>query len=139
MKLTDEQAEKLRTLTVEVMLALRAEYLGSGHANPLKHWEILATRLRGAARTTATPEEWTTAMQRRLGLLSLSVPAAQALADLADQVRSWQAAREWLELLERESSYVMALTRLSAEQRKKQRAKPAQTTLDFIEPKEAGS
>ncbi len=69
----DEQAkERLRTLTVEVLLCYRAAYLKAG-ASPLKHWDQLQDRMRSAARRSQTPEEWATALSRGLQLPSLNV------------------------------------------------------------------
>lgn len=118
----DEQ-ERLRTLTVEVMLALRAAYLGSPGANALKHWDLLRTRLLSAVRTSQTPEEWVTSMCRRLQLPTLNSSASSAVADLADHVRERGNASDWLSLVEREHGYLMALTRRAAEQRREAREK----------------
>ena len=117
----EDQRERLRSLTVELLLALRAEYLGTPQANVLKHWDLLHTRLRGAARTSETPEELATSMQRRLQIVNLGKGSCRALADLADYVREHSCATAWLDLLDREHGYVMALTRLAAEKRREAR------------------
>ncbi len=122
----EERKERLRSLTVEALLALRADYLATSQANALKHWELLTTRLRSSARTCASPEEWWTTMARRLGIVSPSKRLSRALSDLADYVREGASARQWLELLEREHGYVIALTRLAAEKAREEREAQAQ-------------
>lgn len=59
-------------------------------------------------------------MAKRLGGLVLGKDASRVLSDLADYVRERDATREWLDMLEREHGYLMALARLAAEQRKEQ-------------------
>lgn len=119
--LGDPEKERLRALTVEVLLALRAEYLRTPQANVLKHWDLLQTRMRSASRTCATPEEWATSMARRLQIGTLGVSSARCLTDLADFVREHGCAAQWLDIVERETGYLMALCRLAAEQRKEAR------------------
>lgn len=117
----EDEKQKLRDLTVEVVLALRAAYLRTSGANVLKHWDTLLTRLRSAARTCATPEELVTQMQRRLGIQSLNSDACRVSTDLADYVREHDAATRWLDMLDREHGFVMAQARLVAERRKEER------------------
>lgn len=126
--LAEERNERLRGLTVEAMLGLRRCYLATPQANALKHWDLLTTRLRAAARTTTSPEEWGTAMMRRLGVIQLGKHDSRALTELADYVRDKACARQWLDLLEREHGYIMALTRLAAEKAKEERDHADQTT-----------
>lgn len=112
--------ERLRALTVEVLLDLRAEYLASG-ASPLKHWTQLQDRMRAAARTTTSVPGWVTALARSLGL---GAPTrARSGSTLALQEAVTEAARpsRWLDLVEEEHAYLIALARLRAEQRKEQR------------------
>jgi hypothetical protein len=110
--------ERLVTLTVEVLLALRAAYLRTGQANALKHWDILQNRARAAARTTASPEEWATKLQRDLQIASLSSSASSVVVELVHEVTERNARGEWLDLIEREHGYLIALARLTAEKRK---------------------
>lgn len=117
----EKTKELLRTKTVELLLELRAAYLASPGSNSLKHWDILTERLRAAARTTASPEEWGTKMRRDLNLSGPNSSGSQALIDLVHEVTERNARREWLDLIERESGYIMALTKLSAEKRKEAR------------------
>lgn len=115
----DEQAmELLRSLTVEAMLELRASYLRTPGCNVLKHWDQLTDRLRAAARSSASPEEWVTTMMRTLQLGAPREGSASRYRDLADFVRERDAASAWLDLLEREYGYIMAVARGVAEQRK---------------------
>jgi hypothetical protein len=115
--LDETTKEKLRTLTVEVLLVMRAAYLAAG-ANPIKHWEQLQDRARSAARRSQSPEEWATALARGLQLPALSSSGSRALVDLVAAVAERGCAVEWLDLIEREYGLLMAMTRLCAEERK---------------------
>jgi hypothetical protein len=115
------QKERLVTLTVESLLTLRSAYLRTGQANALKHWDILQSRARAAARTTASPEEWATKLQRDLQIPSLSSLASSVLVELVHVVTELGARSEWLDLIEREHGYLIALARLTAEKRKEER------------------
>jgi hypothetical protein len=130
--LDEARREKLRTLTVELVLAVRSEYLRAGQCNVLKHWEQLETRLRAAAATSSNPEELATRYARSLQLVGLSKDASRVLTELADYVREQACAIDWLELIDAESAYVMALARLQSEQRKEEReaAKLSRETVE---------
>lgn len=107
--------EILRTRTVEILLVLRTAYLRTGQANMLKHWQILQSRMRAASRTTASPEEWATKMARDLQIPNLSSSGCQVLADLTHAITERGCRSEWLDLLDAEAGYIMALTRLASE------------------------
>lgn len=53
--------------------------------------------------------------------MALSKGASQVLSELADYVREHGCAIDWLQLIESESAYLMALARLQSEARKEQR------------------
>ena len=118
--LDDQQRERLRTLTVEVILAVRREYLASG-ANALTHWDQIQDRMRMATRTTTSPEEWATALCRSLRLPALHSVSCLALLDLANAVRDMKCAPSWLDQCEREYGWIIALARRSAEQARERR------------------
>lgn len=120
--LDDQVKERLRTLTVEVVLAVRAEYLATPGVNVLKHWDQLQNRLRSAARTTATPEEWVTSLCRSLRLPSLHSASCSAVADLVHVVTEKRCADGWLAMIDAEYGWIMALARLSAEKTREARA-----------------
>ena len=122
--LVEATRERLRTLTVEVLLQIRREYLGTG-ASALKHWAQLQDRMRSAARTTTTPEEWATAMCRSLRLPALHSSTCSALMDLVHVVTEKKCATEWLDLIEREYGYLLALARLASEKAREQRGNEA--------------
>ena len=117
MGLDEQKKEKLRTLTVEVLLAARAAYLASG-GNVLRHWEQIQDRARSAAGRSTTPEEWATKLYRGLQLPAPSSSGSRALVDLAAYVAEQSCAAWWLDLIDREIGYLMAMTRLCAEQRR---------------------
>ena len=116
--LNEEQRESLRNKTVDVLLAMRAAYLRTSRPNVLRHWDMLQDRMRAAARTTSSPEEWVTETSRRWQLGSPNSDCSAALRSLADEVRERGASREWLDLVEAEYGYLMAMARSIAEQRK---------------------
>lgn len=114
--LVEAAKEKLRTLTVEVLLSMRAAYLATG-ASPLTHWDTLQNRMRSAARRSENPEEWATALARGLQLQALNSSASRALVDLVAHVAEQSCAPAWLDLVEREYGLLMAMTRRLAEER----------------------
>lgn len=120
MSLDEATKEKLRTLTVEVLLVTRAAYLAAG-ANPIKHWDQLQSRMRAAARMSQTPEEWGTRLALGLQLAAPSSSGSRALVDLAAAMAERGCAAEWLDLVEREYGFLMAMTRLCAEERAEER------------------
>ena len=117
-RLSEEQLERLRTMTVEVLLTLRGMYLAEyGGSVAMKHWEHLQTRSQSAARRAANPDEWATLMLKGLRLQSLSSSASRALVDLGSTVKELGAQQQWLDMVEREMGLLMALARLTAEER----------------------
>lgn len=117
MKLDEQTKEKLREATVAMVLAFRREFLANG-GSPLKQWDQIGDRMRAAARTCSSPEEWATAIFRSLQLGSPSKDSSHSLASLAATVRESKCPREWLDLIEREHGYIVASARLEAEKRK---------------------
>jgi hypothetical protein len=114
----EEKKERLRTLTVELLLELRSAYLGTPGCNVLKHWDQLQSRMLAASRQSESVEEWTTKMVRTLQLGALRVDSSRSSRDLADFVRENNCSRAWLDLIEREFGYLIAMARGIAEQRK---------------------
>jgi hypothetical protein len=114
----EQQRERARTLTVEAVLEMRAAYLRTPACNALKHWDQLQDRMRAAARSTETPEEWLTSMTRSLSLGAPQANSSRSFRDLADFIREHRAAREWLDIIEREYGYIIAVARGVAEQRR---------------------
>lgn len=120
-KLTEDAAERLRTKTVDVLLALRASYLKAG-ANALKHWTQIEDRVRAATRQTATVPEWVSAVKRGLQVSETSSSLSRAATELVDELELVKASHvQWLDMVEREVGYLMALARLEAEDRKSRR------------------
>src|ERR1700734_1217422 len=123
MALDEKDKERLRTLTVEVMIELRSLYLRTyGSTVTLSHWEQLQNRMRSATRTTTGPEEWVTDLCRSLRLPAQGRLGSSATVDLVARIRERGCADEWLDLIDREWGYVMALVRMTAEQRKAAKA-----------------
>jgi hypothetical protein len=111
-----EDLEQARLYTMLVVMEIRRLYLTAG-ANPLKHWEQLATRLRAAARTTAGVGEWVTSMLRSLGIPSPDKSLSLKMCDLEEEV-SVVSASKWLDMLEREGAYIIALCQVEADERR---------------------
>lgn len=116
--ISEAKKEKLRTLTVELMLEMRQAYLRTPGANQLKNWEILQSRMRGAARTTASPEEWASKIQVGLQVPSINNSYSKALIDLVHLTSEDNCQPEWLDLIEREHGLLIAMARLIVEERK---------------------
>ena len=120
--LDESVLEKLRNLTIDLVLEVRAAYLATPGTNALKHWDMIQNRLRIAARTTSGPEEWTTSMSRSLQLGAPSSRYSESLLALTHEVHERRCASAWLSLLEAEYGYVMASARALAEKRKEARS-----------------
>lgn len=118
MRLDEAQKESLSGLTVAVVVEARFAASRAG-ANPLKVWDQVQDRVRMAARTTSSVEEWGTSLCRSLQLAAPGNSLSSALVRLADEVRRLGAAVAWLDLVEREYTYLMASAKLVTEQRRK--------------------
>ena len=118
--LNEEKKEALRTKTVQVLLELRAAYLLLPSCQPLKHWQQIHDRMRMSARTCCSVAEWITRMHRSLGIGTLNKSLSLAIVELSDEVECIPDP-EWLDLLDQEHAYIMALARLEAEDRKEKK------------------
>lgn len=122
MKIDPALRERLRDLTVEFVLDVRAIYLREyARTVAQKHWDHLATAIRIATRTAEGPEEWATLVCRQLRLPSLTSSGSQGLLDLTEYVRERELTEAWFEMLSRESGHVMALARATSDARKEAR------------------
>jgi hypothetical protein len=106
--------DEVRELMVRWILAARWEYLAAG-ANPLRHWDQIQDRIRAAARMSCDVPTWSTAVARGLHIGAASHERAAATVDLAALVAGSE--MDWLDLVEAEHGYLMALARLRAEER----------------------
>lgn len=131
MRIDESKRRMLLDLTVKVVLELRALYLSKSDANTLKHWQMIHDRLRMAARTTSSVPEWVTQMQVKLQLPTPGSSLSSEAAKLAHEVECLERPSAWLDLLEREHSYIMALARGEAEDRKAQREAGKLATVDL--------
>lgn len=116
--LSKEQKEKLRTLTVEVVLEVRTAYLRSAQPNIMKHWTIIQDRMRSAATTTAGTDEWITSVMRALKLDAPSRPLTTAILELTHYVYELGADSDFLRMVENEFTMVMAIARNTVEKKK---------------------
>lgn len=106
--------DETRDAMVALLLALRWEYLGTG-ANPLRHWDQLQDRMRAAARMACDVPTWVTAVSRGLQLGAPSPERAVATDRVAQLVGDRASA--WLDAIESEHGYLMALARLRVQER----------------------
>lgn len=114
--------ETLVDRTVDVVMAVRAQYLASG-ANAIKHWPQITDRMRAATRTTEGPEAWATKIMRDLKLPAPSKDTAAALEALAEFVQRGgeRGTRAWLATVEAESMFIIAKAQRLAEERRSER------------------
>lgn len=108
----------LTDVVVRWVLAARAEFLAQG-ANSLSHWEQIETRMRAAAKMTTTAPEWMTRTLRGLRIVGQSRSLSLATVALAAAVGDRPGVL--LDLIDRDSAYILALARSEAERRKRAR------------------
>ena len=123
--LSPSAKERLRTLTVEALLEVRRAYLQTSQANVLKHWNLLQDRALASARMASGPEEWASLVAKALKLDAPSSSYSRSLLELTHAVHEMQCAPEWLDLVERETAFLMVMTRRIAEQRADERKEAA--------------
>lgn len=117
--LDEKQRRQLETLAVEMLLALRAAYLSAQDGRPpMNYWEQFQSRMRAAARQTATASEWVSQMQRRLQVASLRSSDARTLVDLVKFCDEHEAHLDFLEMVDRDHSLLIAMTQTIVEERK---------------------
>lgn len=104
---------QVRDRVVAVLLAVRNRYLQQGAAT-IKHWTQLHERVRAAARSSATIAEWISQLERSLAMAGVDKAICSATVALVEAVGSEHGA--FLDLIEREHGYLMALTRQAADQ-----------------------
>ena len=102
-----------------MVLVLRGAYLveQSGRPPP-SYWETIQSRMRAAARTTTSASEWVTQVQRKLQIPGLRSADSKALIDLVRFCDEHQAHREMLDMVERDSALLIALSQLIVEERR---------------------
>lgn len=128
--LDKQQRKQLETLLVELLLDIRAGHLASSQANPLKHWEQLENAALMAAKTSGTLSEWATRVAAKMGLATLNSSASDGLRALVAACDEHGAHLAILGIIESEHSYIIALTRGSAEARKDAREAAVAAKLD---------
>lgn len=123
----DGKRDRVLDRVVDLLMAVRAEYLGAG-ANALKHWDQIHDRAKLATRTSERLSEWCTTLRRRLNLGSPSSSTSSAIVALCAEVDADDA--EALDLIESEMGFVMARCRLEAERRKEERLMAAEEKVN---------
>lgn len=112
----EDPTEVARKITVEVVLEMKSAYIRAG-ANPLKHMTQIQDRMRAAARTTTSVREWTTEMVRRLNIGAPGRSLCSAMDELHSHVGETIGQAAWLDLVEREFGFLIAMTKLEHEQK----------------------
>ena len=123
--LDEKRRRAIEELLVEVVLDIRAEYLRTTGCNVLKHWDQIQERVRIAARTTGSVEEWLTNLRRRLVLGAPTGNSSRSCDALVSEVRDEATQREFLDLVERRYAFVMARARRVSEERREAREESA--------------
>lgn len=117
--LDDKQRKSLETKTVEMLLTLRGSYLAEQSGRPpLNYWTKIQDRMRSSARQCSTASEWVTLMLRKLQVPALHKDGSQVLLELVRFCDEHQAHGDLLDLLERDSAVLIALTQTIVEERK---------------------
>lgn len=121
---TGAAKEHMSDATVDVLLAMRAQFLATG-ASALKHWDQLAEAMKSAVRRSSGPETWVSTMGARLRLESPSSDLSAKSVALVETVRRYDV-RAWLALVESEGVYLLARARTLAEERREARLTEAE-------------
>lgn len=116
--LDEAKREALVAATVAFLAQVRATYLRTPGASPLKHWDVLQERVRMAGRTSSNVREWSTTLARVLRLPAPGSSLSVSLSALEDAVRAAGGDAPWLEMLDREYAYVLAELRLWCDQKR---------------------
>lgn len=115
------ERDRLLEATVLVVDDVRRSYLRTPGASVLKHWDQIQDRVRMAARTSSSADEWITNLSRSLKLPAPDKWLSTSARALQQTVTEMHATRDWLDLVEREYTLIMAKVRLRAETRQQAR------------------
>lgn len=126
-RLSDSEREELVRRSVQVMDDARVAFLVNG-GSALKQWDLLEARAKSATRRTSSVGEWVTELYKGL---QLGPPRGEsrrtgnspslAIHDLEETVRAWACAEEWLDLLTREMTLMIATARIAVDERREAR------------------
>lgn len=111
----EQRKLEVRDVAVGVVLAIRSAYLDSG-ASILTHWDQIQDRMRAAARTSSSVEEWYTGLVRSLQLATLTKASSSEVIGLVEIVGADR--RAFLDLIEAEFGYIIAKARVTLERRR---------------------
>ncbi len=109
----EEKLEVLRDTIVGFLLQIKSQYLANG-ANPIKYLGQLQSRMKFAANTTSTVEEWSSEMCRKLQL-SPSSALSFAMIELREMVHDEWSDMEFIELIDRETPMLLAMMQVEAQ------------------------
>jgi len=100
----------IETLTVNVILAFRAEHLHAG-GNGITHWDKLQNALRVGSRTCADTTEWLTTVRNQL---QIGAPDDRSAALICDLIKAAGPGVAYLEMIESRYGKLMARARVEA-------------------------
>lgn len=112
----DGTPSDIRDCLVKLLLAVRKDALVAG-ANPLKHYDTIASRVRAAAGRSETVEQWISALLKGLNITSPSKSTSFEAASLAS-VGVIAGADVVLDLITDECGFLMALVRVEVQEAK---------------------
>ena len=118
--MTEEQRERLREATAEFMGEARRDYLRT-KASALTMYDTLQARMRSASGRSESPQEWCSEVLKGLRIPSPSNWTSVSIDALARAVQEVGDVPAWLDLVESESGYLVAVVRLAAEERREAR------------------
>lgn len=118
MQLEKKQKEKLRTLVVEFLLDVRRQYARTSGFNPLEQWNLLSNRMRSAARTSGTVDQWCTSLMRSLQIEAPDKASSDSLLALSHWVVETDAHLQMMGLIETEFGHMVAMARKILDERR---------------------
>lgn len=119
--LTPGQAEKLRALTIDFILDLRAAHFRSRKRDPLGHWDLLLNRAKGLSYRADSVAKWTTSMLDALVGEAPDLRLSRSITTLSDEVATTDTFYAWRQLVRTETAYLISRAREIADQRKDER------------------
>lgn len=109
----------LETALVEMIVVLRDAFLRSCNGRPpMSYWDQIQTRVRGAARTSATAAEWITAAQKGLRIGAPSSSDCLVINRLVAICDEYGMDLEAMEFIEREIGFLLSSAREIVDARK---------------------
>lgn len=127
MRPKDVELDLMRSLLVDLMIALRSQAHGEG-ASPLKTWDQLESRMLAAARTSSGWMEWPTKVKSGLKLAAPRKETSSAILALVQHLDAMGSVgmitpTEFLQRVETEVALLIAMARDRTEKNRSDRAR----------------